>query len=81
MVITYPLGAAGWKVLNVDNSKKSETEDLNDTSIVIELMYGNKKYLFMGDASSKVENSKTCEKVDVLKYQLKLNFSKMNRLP
>ena len=63
--ITRLLGNATWRMLNVDNSDASEA--LNETSIVVELTYGDTKYLFMGDISAKVEKSKTWEKVDVLK--------------
>lgn len=68
---TYSLGQAEWKVLCVDNSEEvDETED-NDTSIVIQLTYENNKFLFMGDATSKVEkqllNDSKLEKIDVLK--------------
>lgn len=47
-----------------------ESED-NDTSIVIQLNYKDNKFLFMGDATSKVEkqllNKEVLEKIDVLK--------------
>lgn len=67
----YTLGEANWKVISVDNSspKIENDEAINDTSIVIELEYKNTKYLFMGDASSKIEENllKNLSKVDVLK--------------
>lgn len=59
--ITYSLGNANWKVLNI-NAKKS-----NDSSIVVELDYGNTKYLFMGDATTTVEKNVNWDEVDVLK--------------
>lgn len=40
------------KVLNLEN----DSSDLNDTSIVLRLKYGTTSFLFMGDASSKIES-------------------------
>lgn len=65
--INYTLGNANWKVLHVDNRNPANDNKLNDTSIVIEVEYGNTKYLFMGDSSTKVEQSRNWNKVDVLK--------------
>ncbi len=39
----------------------------NNSSLVIELTYNNTKYLFMGDAETEVENSRSWNKVNVLK--------------
>ena len=61
---TFSLGDANFEVMFVDNS---EPEEKNDSSIVLQLNFGNKKYLFMGDAETKAENSRTWEKVNVLK--------------
>ena len=47
----FSLGKAKVTVLHVDN----EASDLNDTSIVLKVYYGETSYLFMGDASKKVE--------------------------
>lgn len=58
----YAIGNANWKVLSVDAKN-----NLNDSSIVIELAYGNTKYLFMGDATTKVEEMVEWNKVEVLK--------------
>lgn len=58
---TYSLGNSEWKVLNINGDTQ------NDSSIVIELDYGNTKYLFMGDASSNVEEKVDWNEVDVLK--------------
>lgn len=60
----YSLGSATWKVLNVNDGN-----NLNDSSIVIQLNYGKTKYLFMGDSTFNVENNNKInwEKVDVLK--------------
>ena len=60
--IEYALGSAKWKVLNINNGN-----DLNDSSIVIEMNYGTTKYLFMGDATTKIEEKIEWNKVDVLK--------------
>ena len=61
---TFSLGDANFEVMFVDNS---EPEEKNDSSIVLQLNFGNEKYLFMGDAETKAENSRTWEKVNVLK--------------
>lgn len=58
----YEIGNANWKVLSVDAKS-----NLNDSSIVIELDYGNTKYLFMGDATTRVEEMIEWNEVDVLK--------------
>ena len=58
----YAIGNANWKVLSVDAKN-----NLNDSSIVIELDYGNTKYLFMGDATTKVEEMVEWNEIDVLK--------------
>ena len=42
-----------FEILYVDNAEPSE---LNNASIVVELTYGEQKYLFMGDAEETVEN-------------------------
>ena len=39
----------------------------NNSSLVIELTYNATKYLFMGDAETEVENSRSWDKVNVLK--------------
>ena len=57
-------GSASWKVLHINSER---TNDANDSSIVIELTYNTTKYLFMGDASTDVEKSRTWNDIDVLK--------------
>lgn len=57
----YSLGNATWKVLNING------ENLNDSSIVVELSYKDTKYLFMGDATINVEAKIDWDKIDVLK--------------
>ena len=58
----YAIGNASWKILSVDAKN-----NLNDSSIVIEIAYGNTKYLFMGDATTRVEEMIEWNEVDVLK--------------
>lgn len=60
--ITYSIGNSKWKILNINDDNEP-----NDSSIVIELDYKNTKYLFMGDASTNVEDKIEWDKVDVLK--------------
>lgn len=60
--IEYALGDAKWKVLNINSEN-----DLNNSSIVIEMNYGTTKYLFMGDATTKIEEKIEWDNVDVLK--------------
>ncbi len=52
------------EIMSVDNS---EPEDANDSSIVTQITYGELKYLFMGDATSRNENTRSWEDIDVLK--------------
>ncbi|MCF0125058.1 MAG: MBL fold metallo-hydrolase [Clostridia bacterium] len=58
----YPIGNAYWKVLSIDAKN-----DLNDSSMVVELSYKDTKYLFMGDATTTVEKMIEWDEVDVLK--------------
>lgn len=60
---TFYLGGAKCEVMNVDN----EAEDLNETSIVIELTYGDKKFLFTGDTETTKEKERNWNDIDVLK--------------
>lgn len=63
----FKLNNATFKVLHIGDNKK----DLNDTSVVLRLEYGNTSYLLMGDATSNVEkdllNNNVNLKSDVLK--------------
>lgn len=61
---TFEIGKTKCEIMAVDNT---EPEDANDSSIVVEIEYGTQQYLFMGDATKKVENLRTWEDVDVLK--------------
>ena len=64
---TFKLNDASFEVLYLGKDKS----DLNNTSIVLKLTYKNTSYLFMGDATSKVEkillDNKANLKSDVLK--------------
>lgn len=60
----FEVGNATCEIMSVDNS---EPEDANDSSVVIEMTYGDLKYLFMGDATSTNEKSRNWNDVDVLK--------------
>ena len=60
----FEIGKAQCEIMAVDNS---EPEDANDSSIVVQVEYDMQKYLFMGDATKKVENSRIWDDIDVLK--------------
>ena len=49
---TFNLDDISFEIIYVSDS---ETSDLNDTSIVLKLVYLNNSFLFMGDASNNVE--------------------------
>ncbi len=59
----FYLGDAVCKIMTKDD----ETEDLNASSIVVELTYKEKKFLFTGDMEAETEASRTWDDVDVLK--------------
>ena len=59
----FYLGEAKCEIMNVDH----ESEDLNETSIVIELTYGDKKFLFTGDTETTKEKERNWNDIDVLK--------------
>ena len=52
------------EIMSIDNS---EPENVNNSSIVLEITYKNMKYLFMGDAEVINEKSRNWNDVDVLK--------------
>ena len=54
----------GFEIMSVDNS---EPENENVSSIVVEMTYGEQKYLFMGDAEDENEEVRNWNDVDVLK--------------
>ena len=59
----FYLGSAKCEVMAIDN----ENEDPNLTSIVIEVTYGNNKFLFTGDAEIENEEKRLWNDIDVLK--------------
>lgn len=59
----FYLGGAKCEIMNVDN----DADDLNETSIVIELTYGDKKFLFTGDTETTKEKERSWNDIDVLK--------------
>ncbi len=61
---TFQIGSARCVIMEVDNS---EPENINEESIVVELSYGNQKYLFMGDAEKANEDKRQWNDIDVLK--------------
>ena len=61
---TFPLGNAQISVMNVDNN---EPTNKNESSIVLQLQFGNQTYLFTGDTEVVNENSRTWNDIDVLK--------------
>ena len=58
------LGNAVFEIMGVRND---EPEDINESSIILQLSYGNLKYLFMSDAEAICEESRDWNDVDVLK--------------
>ena len=60
----YEFGNA---TIEVMSAMEEEGTSDNNSSIVLELTYDITKYLFMGDAETDVENSRSWEKVNVLK--------------
>jgi competence protein ComEC len=61
---TFNIGDAKCEIMTDSISDES---NLNLSSIIIRLEFGNKSFLFMGDAETKNENTITWDKVDVLK--------------
>ena len=59
--------ALGNGILEVMGVRNDEPENLNETSITLELSYGKLKYLFMADAEIVNEEERTWNDVDVLK--------------
>ncbi len=60
----FTLGNTNCEIMYVDNS---EPEDTNDQSICIRLELKNESFLFMGDASGKVEKARNWPQTNVLK--------------
>ena len=60
----FDLGDAKVEILS---NKDRTTKSINETSIVLEITYEDTKYIFMGDATEKIEKLIKLEEVDVLK--------------
>ncbi len=61
---TFSLGQGLCTIMNVRND---EQNDLKNSSICLHLVYGNNKFLFMGDLTKDVENDVFYPEVDILK--------------
>lgn len=61
---TFGIGDGICTIMSVENEEQS---NLNLNSIVIHLAYGDKTFLFMGDAEKEIESMIAWSKVDVLK--------------
>lgn len=61
---TFMLGDANAEIVYIDNE---ETENLNNSSIVIELTFEEQKLLFTGDAEKEVEEKLNLGKINILK--------------
>lgn len=59
----FYVGMAKCEVMGIEN----DAENLNENSIIIELTYGDKKFLFTGDAEVANEKLRSWEDIDVLK--------------
>ena len=60
---TFKLGDAVCEIM----TKNDNAEEINDTSIVVQLTFGNNKFLFTGDILEDAEKSRTWNDIDVLK--------------
>lgn len=60
----FSLGSAQITVMNVDNN---EPTNKNESSIVLQMQFGNQTYLFTGDTEVENENSRFWNDIDVLK--------------
>ena len=56
----FVFGGCKFEVLHVG----TESDDLNDTSIVVRGLYGNNSFIFMGDATSNVEEKLLNDNID-----------------
>lgn len=59
----FYVGMAKCEVMGIEN----DAENLNENSIIIELTYGDKKFLFTGDAEVANEKLRIWDDIDVLK--------------
>ena len=65
---TYTLGDATWQILSCD----TDMPDLNESSIVIKLTYGNTSFLFTGDATMNTEQGLEMSGYDLKSDALKV---------
>ena len=63
----FNIGNAICEVMNCGTGTSEEKSNLNLSSIVIRMTYGEQSFLFMGDAEKVAESTRTWPKVDVLK--------------
>ena len=75
----FKIGEAECEIM----TQNDDAEEINDTSIVIQLSFGKHKFLFTGDIEESVERSREWEDIDILKvahhgttYASKNNFLK-----
>ena len=60
---TFNVGDAVCEIM----TKNDDAEEINDTTIVVQLTFGKSKFLFTGDILEEGENSRTWNDIDVLK--------------
>lgn len=60
---TFKLNIANCEIMEVNDN----SSNINQSSIIIRLVYGDKSFLFTGDAEKENEDSRTWPKTDVLK--------------
>lgn len=59
---TFQLGNAAFTILSAETDG---SDDLNDSSLVVKLIYGENSFLFMGDATSTVEKKLLASRQDL----------------
>lgn len=61
------LGNATCEIMSCGNENENETNNLNLSSIVIRMTYGEQSFLFMGDAEEENEVSRSWTQTNVVK--------------
>lgn len=64
---TYNVGDAKCEIMSIGSGENEEKSNLNLSSIVIRMTYGTQSFLFMGDAETENESSRTWPQTTVLK--------------
>lgn len=64
---THNVGDAKCEIMSIGSGKNEEKSNLNLSSIVIRMTYGTQSFLFMGDAETENESSRTWPQTTVLK--------------